>query len=319
MSWYVVRPSLAQDERIVSKHGRCRRFFGCLRSEVAQNTVFHVAEVARVYKKRLAFSVTPAVAGGLGAGEEPDARRDLRVCKKLPWQCDHAFDEVGLDQCFANLAFVVGVGAHGAVGEQQRQAAVGREVVHHVLQPGEVGIAGGRHAVLPAHVVIGHTVFPFLHVKRRVGHDVVGTEVGVLVARETVGGLFAEVEVHSADGHVHRRKPPGSGIGLLTVNRNLPNAPAVLLNEFLRLHEETTGATAGIVNAPLEWLKHLDDYRNDGLWRVVLPALLAFGHREFAEEVFIHVAEDVLCVQRFVMKRNARDQIDQAGKHTINL
>ena len=44
-------------------------------------------------------------------------------------------------------------GGHGAVGEDEAGDAGGREVVDDVLHPGEVGVADGRHAELPAHVV----------------------------------------------------------------------------------------------------------------------------------------------------------------------
>jgi len=41
---------------------------------------------------------------------------------------------------------------------------------------------------------------------------------GVLVVGEAVGGLFSEVEVDAADGHVHGRQPPGGGVALLAVD-----------------------------------------------------------------------------------------------------
>ena len=77
----------------------------------------------------------------LALREEPDAGGDLRVGEELAGERDHAFDEVGLDEGLADFAFAAGVAAHGAIGEQQRHAALRREVVEHVLDPGEVGVA----------------------------------------------------------------------------------------------------------------------------------------------------------------------------------
>ena len=67
----------------------------------------------------------------------------------------------------------------------------------------------------------------------------------------------------------------------------------------------------GIVDAALVGLEHLDDERDDGFRRVVLPALFAFRDGELAEEVFVNVAEDVLGVERVVMEGDGGDQVDQ--------
>jgi hypothetical protein len=87
-------------------------------------------------------------------GEEPQADGDLRAVEELAGQRDHAVDEVGLDDGAADLALAGLVGGHAAVGEHEAGHAGGREVVDEVLHPGEVGVALGRHAELPAHVVV---------------------------------------------------------------------------------------------------------------------------------------------------------------------
>ena len=57
-----------------------------------------------------------------------------------------------------------------------------------MLYPGEVGVAPGRDAILPAHVVV--FAEPVGVVEGRVGEDVVGAE----VAAEGLGVLGAEVD-----------------------------------------------------------------------------------------------------------------------------
>ena len=73
------------------------------------------------------------------------------------------------------------MGREGAVGEYEADFAVRSEVVDHVLDPGVVGVAGGREAEFPAHVV--HELFaaPRMVVKRGIGEDEVGLERGMEV------------------------------------------------------------------------------------------------------------------------------------------
>src|SRR5690554_2332809 len=58
-----------------------------------------------------------------------------------------------------------------------------------------------------------------------------------------------------------------------------------------------TFAHGRVIHAPGVGLEHFHDQGDDTFWGVVLAALLAFGQRELAQEVFIDMAEDVLAVQ----------------------
>ncbi len=143
---------------------------------------------------------------------------------------------------------------------------------------------------------------PFLHVEGRVGHDEVGAQVRVQVIQQGVGRAAAEVEVDTANGHIHGSQPPGGGVAFLPVDADLPafaigGLAAVLFDELLALHEETAGTHGRVVDAALEGLEHFHDQGDDALGRVVLAALLAFGQGELAEEIFVDVAEDVLGFQ----------------------
>ena len=88
----------------------------------------------------------------LVARDEPQAHGDLCRVEQLTRQRDHAVHEVGLDELLADLALAGLLGRHRAVGEHEAGHARRREVVDDVLDPGEVGVARRRHAVLPAHV-----------------------------------------------------------------------------------------------------------------------------------------------------------------------
>jgi len=98
------------------------------------------------------------------------------------WQGDHAFDAVFFQQVFTDFAFVIGVGTHRAVGQQQRHAAV----------------AGRRDAVLPVRVVVFDAGVPFLHIEWRIGHHEVRAQVWVFIVAEGVGRFAAKIEVDAA-------------------------------------------------------------------------------------------------------------------------
>ena len=161
-----------------------------------------------------------------------------------------------------------------------------------VLHPGEVGVARGRHAVLPAHVVV--LAAPVGVVEGRIGEDEVGPEVGVEVAAEGVGLLAPRVGLDAADGEVHHGQAPGGGVALLAVDADVAELAAVGFDELLRLHEHAAGAAAGIVDAALVRREHLDQQAHDAARRVELAAVLALGAGELGEEVFVDAAEDVL-------------------------
>ena len=240
-------------------------------------------------------------------GEKPDAGGDLGVGEQLAGERDHAFDAIFFQQAFADFAFIAGVGAHGAVGEQQAHAAVWREVVEHVLHPGEVGVVGGRGAVLPAGVVVFDAGVPFFHVEGRIGHDEVGAQIGVFVVAEGVGPFAAEVEVDAADGHIHRRQAPGGEVGFLAVDGKVARFAFVFLNEAFALHEESARAHGGVVDAAFPGLQHFDDEGDDGLGGVELAAPSAFIQGELTEAVFVDMAKDVFGIQRFVVERDLGD------------
>ena len=115
--------------------------------------------------------------------------------------------------------------------------------VNEMLYPGEVGVALGRDAVLPAHVVV--TPVPVGVVEGRVGEDVVGAQVGMEVAAERVGVLGAKVGLNAAQGEVHHGEAAGGGVALLAVDADVAELAAVGFDEFFRLHEHAAGA-AGV-------------------------------------------------------------------------
>ena len=77
----------------------------------------------------------------------------------------------------------------------------------HVLHPGEVGVALGRRAVLPALVLGEPLAAPVGDVERRIGEDEVGPEIRVAIIVEAVA--VGDLSFDPADGEVHLGEPPG--------------------------------------------------------------------------------------------------------------
>ena len=96
---------------------------------------------------------------------------------------------------------------------------VGREMINDVLHPGEVGVADGRLAELPAFVVAQAVAAPVGDVERRVGEDEVGFEIGmaVVVKRVAVGDLA----VDAAQREIHFGQAPGGVIAFLAVDADV--------------------------------------------------------------------------------------------------
>ena len=138
-----------------------------------------------------------------------------------------------------------------AAGDSASVAVGRRQVVDKVLDPGVVGVADGRRAVAPAHVVGQQFSRPVRDVERRIGEDVVGLEVEVRVAQEAVGGLQSQ------------GWPRCRGMARMCASRQvvgLDSWPKIEMSVFCPpwastkrsgLHEHAGRAAAGVVDAAL--------------------------------------------------------------------
>ena len=122
-------------------------------------TVDQVAEVAGIDKQdffgAIAKALTPSPSPrGRGveavAAQKPQAGGDLSVQKQLGGQIDDAVHQPRLDQRLADVTLARAFGGERALGEHETGLSAGVQVIEEVLNPGVVGVAGGRHAVLPA-------------------------------------------------------------------------------------------------------------------------------------------------------------------------
>jgi len=301
----------------------CRDSQNILLPQFAVGRVNHSPEFTSVNEKHLVSSVAEPVVAFVPA-KKPETYRNRRRVEKLAGERDHAVHEVGFDDGFANLAFAAGVGGHRAVGEDEAREAGRGEMVEEVLHPGEVGVADGWRAVAPARVVPEPVAAPVAHVEGRIGEDVVGLEVLVQVAMETVGVLVAEIGFDAANGEVHLRQLPRGRVALLTEDADVAFgfgkgvsrarvaiAGGVFFDELDRLHEHAARTAAGIEHAALVRGKHFDEQLDDAAGRVELPAFLAFRAGKLGEEILVHAPEDVFRPALRVAEADGGDEVDQ--------
>ena len=79
------------------------------------------------------------------------------------------------------------------------------------------------------------------------------------VVVEGVGVVRAEVGLDAADGEVHLAQPPGRVVRLLPVDGDVADAcRRGASTNFSDLHEHAARAAAGVVDAALVRLDHLD-------------------------------------------------------------
>jgi len=127
--------------------------------------------------------------------------------------------------------------------------------------------------------------------------------------------LRAEVGVDAPDGHIHGGEPSRRGVALLPVDGDVADAPAVLLDELLGLHEHAAGAAAGVVDPRAgRGREHLDEHADDAARCVELPALLALGTGKLAQEILVDAPEDVLAAVLGVAKADGANEVDQLAE-----
>ena len=155
--------------------------------------VHHTTELACVDEKDPSAAVAVFVIF-LVAGKKPEACGNLRRIEELAGQGDHTVYEIGFDDVLSDFTLARLVRRHRAVREDKTCKPVRREMVDDVLHPGEVGVADGWFAELPAFVVAQTVAAPIGYVERWVGEDEVGFEIrmAVIVKRVAVGDLAVD-------------------------------------------------------------------------------------------------------------------------------
>ena len=171
--------------------------------------------------------------------QDPQRHADIGGIKQVSRQDEDGLHLVVLDE-FATDGQLGTIGTQSAVGQQETRHAVGREFGKDVQNPAVVGVRGRRQFVATPAGVVGELVLlaPVFLVERRIGHDVVGFQVFVLVVVEGVALL--DVSRNATDSQIHARQLEG-GVGVfLTINAHVLLVAMVGLHKLHRLHKHTT-------------------------------------------------------------------------------
>ena len=147
---------------------------------------------------------------------------------------------------------------------------------------------------MPTHIIFELLCAPVGQVERRICHDIICAHGGVLVVKESVRRILAEVRFDSTDGKVHLCQLPCGRVGILSVNRNIVDVAAVVFYKLCRLHKHTTAATARVIYTPLERLQHFYQRPHNTGRRKELASALSFLLCKHRQTVFISASQNVL-------------------------
>jgi len=120
------------------------------------------------------------------ARQEPQAGWDHGVVEELGWESDHAVHDASFDHVFADLPFAAGVAVHAAIRQNDAGSAGWAEFVGEVLQPGVIGVANRRYAILPSDIIAQLFSAPVADVEGRISQHKICFQVRVAVIQEGI-------------------------------------------------------------------------------------------------------------------------------------
>ena len=91
----------------------------------------------------------------------------------------------------------------------------------------------------------------------------------------------------------------------------------MVFDELFGLHEHAARSAARVVNLALAGREHGYQCFDNAGGRVELPAPLAFGAGKHAQEIFVHLAQDVASLRWVVTKADGGDQVDQLAQLAV--
>ena len=147
---------------------------------------------------------------------------------------------------------------------------------------------------MPTHIIFELLCAPVGQVERRICHDIICAHGGVLVVKESVSRILAEVRFDSTDGKVHLCQLPCGRVGILSINRDIVDISTMVLYKFCRLNKHTTTAAARVIHSSLKRLQHFHQCPHNTGRCKELAATLAFLLCKHRQAVFISAPQNVL-------------------------
>ena len=131
-------------------------------------------------------------------------------------------------------------------------------MIEEVLDPGVVGVAGRRNAVLPASVCAQQLTGPIAVVKGGIGDYVIGFQVLMAVVQKRAFVIPEHLRtVNTPDRQIHPGQTPGGLVAFLPVNGNVVYPSLMVGHKLFRLHKHAAGAAAGVEHAAFVGFQHL--------------------------------------------------------------
>ena len=249
-------------------------------------------------KRTVSCVVSPRLLGrgargeGLAFVEEPQRTGQRHGVEEVRADGDHHIDRARLDQLLANLRLAAARIAGRVRHHEAGAASLAQRTVEN-LNPQIVAVVVAGQAERKARVFSQPLLVDLIDVEGRVGHHEIKLPDGV-VAILVVGVALADVAAEAVHGQIHLAQPYRLAHFLLPVDADGAARAAFMARDEIRaLHEHATGAVGRIVDAALIRFDHFHDQIDQRRRRKELAALLAFAHRELAQEVLIDLAEDI--------------------------
>ena len=261
--------------------------------------------------------------------KEPQRTGQALGVEKVVAHADHDIHMPGLHQLLADI-LVLALAVGGGGGHNKAGAAVLVQVGVEIGNPQVVGVADllvfvdGRQAKGKSSGAQGGLGLDLVHVKRRIGHDVItATRQVVRVMVEGVGFVAGLNDaVQPMHGQIHLTQLGVVFHLFLTIKGHGVVGPqSGALHEVAGLHEHAAAAAGGVQQYALFGLQHVDDHLDQRLGGEEYAIILSDVFGKFIEEILIDATDDVTThiIQRAVIEDAQQFRQQLIGKHGIRL
>ena len=254
--------------------------------------VNHMSHLAGVDKERLAFLF-------LAFCNKPQCNRDSNAVEKLCRHGDNAFNQIILNDLFADFTFAAGLCGKGSVGKHQTDFTIWCEMMNHMLNPCIVGVACRRHSVFPAHIIQKLFLIPRMIIERWIGKYKISFQGRVEVICKCIPMVWSKIGVYAANSHVHFRHFPCISVSLLSINRDCTTSSRMSLYKLCALNKHASRTATTIIHPTI--IKGFENFYkcfNHAGWGVEFAASNTFFFRKLCNTILICTSKKIFAFFR---------------------
>src|SRR5690625_6937160 len=89
-----------------------------------------------------------------------------------------------LYECTSDILFSPTFRGDGTFDQYKSGLSIGSQMIQEMLNPCVVGVAFGWNTIFPAAIVTGQVTTPITHIKRRIGNDIIGFQIGMSIIQK---------------------------------------------------------------------------------------------------------------------------------------